>query len=208
MKSLRSLAVATSLATLLLAGCRITDNKNGKNDNVDISTPFGSMHVNSNDKADSASLGLTAYPGAVPVKDDKDDKNSADLNMSFGDFHMGLKVISYQTSDSPDKVLAFYRKDMARYGDVIECQNDEPVGTPTRTSQGLTCQDKGDKGNKHVHASVNDDDEDLDLRAGSELRQHIVGVRKKDGGTHISLVLLNLPSQLHSHDSNNSKEPE
>ena len=208
MKSLCSLAVSASLATLLLAGCRITSDKNGKNDNVDISTPFGSMQVKSNDKADSAGLGLTTYPGAVPVKDDKDDSNSADLNMSFGDFHMGLKVISYQTNDSPDKVLAFYRKDMARYGEVIECQDNEPVGTPTRTSQGLTCQDKGDKAEKnHIHGNISSDG-GLELRAGSELRQHIVGVEKKNGGTRIGLVMLSLPSQLHSHDSNDSKEPE
>jgi hypothetical protein len=207
MKYFCSLAVAASFATLLLAGCRIVSNKNGKNENVDISTPFGSMHVKSNDKADSTNLGLATYPGAVPVKDDKDDNNSADLNMNFGDFHMGLKVISYQTSDSPDKVLAFYRKDMARYGDVIECQNNEPVGTPTRTSQGLTCQDQDDKENTHIHASASSDD-DLQLRAGSEQRQHIVGVKKKDGTTRIGLVMLNLPSQLHSHDSNDSKEPE
>ncbi len=200
MKSLRYLAVAASLSTMLLSGCRITDNKDGKNDNVAISTPFGSMNVKTNDNVDTSSIGLTAYPGAMPVKDDGKDSNSADVNMSFGDFHLGVKAASFQTGDSTDKVMAFYRKDLGRYGDVIECKGDNAIGTPTRTSQGLTCNDKG--GNHHVHGRVaTDSDDEIELRAGSETRQHIVGIETKNGGTRIGLVMLNLPSGLHSHDS-------
>jgi hypothetical protein len=199
MNSLRSIAVAASLACFLLAGCHITGDKNGKNDNVDISTPFGSMKVKTNDKADTTSIGLTAYPGAVPVKDDDGDKNSADVDLSFGDFHLGVKAAGFQTNDSTDKVMAFYRKDMARYGDVIECQHDKPVGTPTRTAQGLSCSDNHGHGQLHGNVSTNSQDE-IQLRAGSEMRQHIVGIETKNGGTHIGLVMLNLPSQIKSHD--------
>jgi len=132
----RPAAVSALLAVLLLAGCRITNDKNGKNDNVDISTPFGSMKVKTNDNVDTSSIGITAYPGAVPVKDqDKDDDHSADINLSFGDFHLGVKAAGFQTSDQPDKVLAFYRKDLARYGDVIECKGDSPVGAGSETHQ-------------------------------------------------------------------------
>ena len=203
LKSLRSLAIAASLASLLLAGCRIVDNKNGKNDNVDISTPFGSMKVKSNNSGDTSSIGLAAYPGAVSVKDDGNN-DSADVNMSFGNFHLGVKAASFQSGDSQDKIIAFYRKDLARYGDVIECKDDNPIGTPTRTSQGLSCNDKNEHG--HIHGSANNDSHDgIELRAGSEQRQHIVGIEPKDGGTRIGLVMLNLPSQLNSHDD---KEPE
>jgi len=203
MQSLRPLVVTATLATLLLAGCRITNDKNGKNDNVDISTPFGSMKVKTNDNVDTTSLGLTAYPGAVPVKDnnDKDNSNSADINLSFGDFHIGVKAASFQSPDAQDKIIAFYRKDLStRYGDVIECKNDVAVGTPTRTSQGLTCDSKNDS---HIHADANDNSHGsggIELRSGSELRQHIVSIETKNGGTHIGLIQLNLPSQLKSHD--------
>ena len=204
MNSFRSLAVAASLSVLVLSGCRVVDHKDGKNDNVDISTPFGSMSVKSNDSADASGIGLTVYPGATPVKDKGDDKNNADVNMSFGDFHLGVKAASFQTGDSTDKVMDFYRKDLGRYGDVIECKGDNAIGTPTRTSQGLSCNDKDVHG--HVHGSVDvDTDDEIELKAGSQTRMHVVGIKEKDGGTRIGLVMLNLPSQLHSRDSKDTE---
>jgi len=206
MKSLRLLVVATSLSAMLLSGCRIVDHKDGKNDNVAISTPFGSMNVKTNDDADASAIGLTVYPGATPVKDKGDDNSSADVNMSFGDFHLGVKAASFQTGDSTDKVMDFYRKDLGRYGDVIECKGDHAIGTPTRTSQGLTCNDKDGHGSV-VHGNVKVDSEDeIELKAGSETRVHVVGIKQKDGGTRIGLVMLNLPSQLHSHDADKETE--
>jgi hypothetical protein len=210
--TLRS-AAAASLACLLFSGCRISEHTgdNGKKDNVDISTPFGSMHVKGNDAVDTASIGISAYPGAVPVKDD-DGKNggSADVNLSFGDFHLGVKATSFQTSDQPDKVLAFYRKDMAHFGAVIECRGDKTIGTPARTADGLTC---ADKDNNHIstsdshskgvqiHGSGISSDDNLELRAGSQQHQHIVGVEAKNGGTKIGLVALDLPTMHDGKDS-------
>jgi hypothetical protein len=218
----RLLAVA-SLSTLLLAGCHITETGTGSNKKVDIGTPFGSMKVNTNDAGDLSAIGLSAYPGAVPDKgdNDKDEHNNADVNLSFGDFHLGVKAASFHTPDSTEKVLAFYRKDLHnRYGDVIECQDDKPIGTPTHTSQGLTCSDsKGthvdtddDKGKKGIslHGTLNGNNiggnhDSVELRSGSQQHQHIVGVDPKDGGTKIGLVMLDLPSHL---GDRNGKDPE
>jgi len=203
-------------APLLLSGCLVSSSKNkdGKNDNVSIATPFGSMHVKTDDSADKIGIGLTVYPGAVPAKNDKgkdDDTNAADVNLSFGDFHLGVKAASYQTSDSPAKVEAFYRKDMAKYGDIIKCKGDTTIGTPVRTSQGLTCKDSKDnhitadnednnKKGLHIHGSS--DDSNPELRAGSPQHQHIVSIEPKNGGTKIGLVMLDLP---HGHDSDKSE---
>ena len=49
-----------------------------------------------------------------------------------------LTVIA-NTGDDRDKVLAYYRKSLSRYGDVIECRDNQPVGSPEKTSEGLTC---------------------------------------------------------------------
>ena len=199
-RTLCTLAIAPFVC-LLLAGCHVTAHKNGNHDNVDIGTPFGSMQVKTNDSADASAIGLAAYPGAIPVKDHGDDSNSADINMSFGNFHLGVKAASFQTPDSQDKVLAFYRKDLsARYGDVIECRDNKSIGSPTRTSQGLTCDDKDD----HRKVKV-DDSDNIELRAGSQQHQHIVGIEPHDGGTKIGLVALDLPSHLSIHDSKDSE---
>jgi hypothetical protein len=191
---------ATSLACLLLAGCHVSTNTNGDKKNVDIGTPFGSMKVNTDKSSDTTAIGLTAYPGATPVKEDKDSEgNNADVNLSFGDFHLGVKAATFQTSDSTDKVLAFYKKDLAkRYGDVIECRDNTAVGTPTSTSQGLSC-------DKKQQNHISNSNSDLELRSGSPSHQHIVGVEEKNGGTKIGLVLLDLPSHLSNHDNKDSE---
>ena len=201
MNFIRSLAVPASLAALLLAGCHVTTHKDGKNDNVDIGTPFGSMQVKTDNKGNSSTIGITTYPGAALINSnsEKSDGGSADINMNFGSFHLGVKAASYQTSDPQSKVEAFYRKDLARYGDVIACRDNSPVGQPTRTSQGLTCDSK--HGN---HINIKDDDSGLELRTGSEQHQHIVGIEAKDGGTKIGMVALDLPTGLGSHDSKDS----
>lgn len=205
---------AASFACLLLAGCHVSEHKNGKNENVDIGTPFGSLQVKTNDSSDTSAIGLAAYPGAVPVKDDGDkDSSSANVSMNFGSFHLGVKAASFQTPDSQDKVLAFYRKDMAtRYGDVIECRGTSSIGSPARTSQGLTC-DSGhgthvrtsDGHSKGFAIMSGDSSDNTELRAGSQQHQHVVGVEAHDGGTKIGLVALDLPSHLADHDSKDSE---
>src|ERR1700744_5727347 len=161
----RQIAVVAMLITTMgLSGCRIGSDKKDGNDNVKIATPFGGMTVKTNDAAVVDGLGLPVYQGAELVKKDKDN-GAADVNMSFGSFQLRVKAAGYRTPDSPDQVKAFYRKALGRYGDVIECQNDKAVGTPTRTSEGLTCDNE-----KENHLSVNDDmSGKMELKAGSKL---------------------------------------
>jgi hypothetical protein len=174
------------------------------------------MKVNtSKNSTDTAAIGITAYPGATPVKDkgDNDDSNNANVSMNFGPFHLGVKAAGFHSADPTDKVIAFYKKDLSsRYGTVIECQGHQAIGSPTRTSQGLTCSD-----DEHTHIKTNDgnskgfsitsdgDSDDIELRAGSPLHMHIVGVHKRDDGTKIGLVCLDLPSGLSDHDSKDSE---
>ena len=192
------LSVLAATACFLLAGCSVSTHKHGNGDNVQMTTPFGSMHIKTDKDANIAGIGLTTYPGAVPVKEDDGKKSdAADINLNFGDFHLGVKAAAFQTSDSPDKVEAFYRKDMAHYGDVLECRNDKPVGQPTRTADGLTCND--DHGHHEIH--VSDDHNEIELRAGSPGHMHIAGIQPKDGGTKIGLVALDLPNHHDNSDS-------
>ena len=192
-------AVTAGLSLLfLLGGCHIDTHKDGKNDNVDIGTPFGSLHVKT-DQTAAAQTGLTPYPGATPVHKDGDNNGSADVNLSFGGFKLGVHAVDLRTGDSTERVLAFYRNDMHRYGAVITCRGQHTVGTPARTSEGLTCDD---------HQVVRGHDmngDEVQLRAGSETHQHIVGIHNEDGGTRIGLVALDLPGELKNHDANDQE---
>jgi len=203
----RSLAlIAFATAPLLLAGCRVSEHSDGNNKKVDIDVPFANMHVNTNDNAPAAGTGLAVYPGATPVADKDDGKTkSANVDMSFGSFHLGVKASTFQTPDPIDKVEAFYRKDLAKYGVVIKCQGHNTIGTPTSTAEGLTCDDND---SRHKGASMNysnSDDHNPELRAGSPTHQHVVGLESKNGGTRIGLVLLDLPRDS---DSDHSKTAE
>ena len=192
--------VSTMLVSL--AGCHVSTHKNGNNDNVDIGTPFGSMSVKTNDNVAASGLGITPYPGAQIVKKDNDN-GAADVNMSFGSFHLGVKAVSYQTGDSTDKVLAFYRSDLKKYGDILQCDGNKTIGQPVRTAQGLTCDFDSHKGGGHISWNMDDSDK-IELRTGSRQHQHIVAVEAKAGGAKIGLVALDLPMNIST--SSDSKD--
>ena len=199
--------VALAGLIAMTAGCRVDEHKTGSgNDNVDISTPFGGMSVKTDPDAVAGQTGIDLYPGAQIVTKDKTkthdhDSGAADINFSFGKFTLKVKAASYRTPDSPELVKAFYKKALAKYGTVIECQNDQPVGRPDVTADGLTCEH--DK-NNHVHV---DDDESgkLELKTGSKLHQHIVAIDPEGSGTKFGLVALDLPGNLDSDDDSDKK---
>ncbi|HUA92339.1 MAG TPA: hypothetical protein VL991_07210 [Terracidiphilus sp.] len=188
---LAGLAVAASLA-----GCRVHVEKgnNGEDKNVQVDTPFGGVHVNT-DQTTAADLGLPVYPGAQLVRGD-DSHKSADVHVGFGEWELRVRAVSYATPDKRDDVVAFYKKALGRYGDVIVCQNNEPVGSPTATSEGLTCSD-----DKKINVNSGDyhsGEGDFELKAGSRRHQHVVGFENKTKGneTHFALVALDLPAGM------------
>jgi hypothetical protein len=199
MKRIPIAKAAVLFACLILAagvaGCRIHVDKdaNGEEKNVQVDTPFGGIHVNT-DQTTAADLGLPAYPGAQLVKD-KDDHQSADVHMGFGEWEMRVRAVSYETPDDKDKVVEFYKKALARYGDVITCENNAPVGTPTKTAEGLTCADDSHHHHVNVEAgSYNSSNGGLQLKAGSERHQHIMGFDSPaNEQTCFELVALDLP---------------
>jgi hypothetical protein len=196
-----STGLAAGLVLLALAafavGCRVEVDKgaSGEEKHVRVETPFGGVRVNT-DETTAADLGLPVYPGAQLVKD-SDNHKSADVHVGVGEWQMRVRAVSYGTSDSKDQVVAFYKKALARYGDVLTCNGDEPVGTPTVTSEGLTCEEDS-KGNVKVDAgSYHTGNGDFQLKAGSKRHQHIVGFETPEGGqTRFALVALDLPAQM------------
>jgi hypothetical protein len=187
--------VTVSVLLLMTGGCRlqVDKDKNGDDKNVKIDTPLGGIHV-SQDGVSAADTGLPAYPGARIDADHKGDK-SADIHMGFGDWELRIKVVRYQTPDSQDKVLSYYRKALGRYGDVIECNGNTTVGSPAVTREGLTCEDVGG-GHTNLHVDTGDDQNRLDLKAGSKRHQHIVGIESNSDAdtTRFSLIELDLPA--------------
>lgn len=197
MRSRIGLIGATLALAVTLAGCHVDEHKSGDNKDVKIDTPFGGMHVTTDNAAVQAEIGLPVYPGATPAPKDNgnDDHSSADVNMSFGNFQLRVKTASYRTPDAPAKVEAFYRQQLKRFGDVIACRDQHPVGTPTQTADGLTCDSSG--GN-HVIIAGDSSDGKLELKTGSKQHQHIASIEPEGSGTKISLVVVDLPGKMTS----------
>ncbi len=190
-------------AAMAISGCRVHVDKdaNGKEKNVQVDTPFGGVHVNT-DQISASDLGLPIYPGAQLSRDEDNDK-SADVHLGFGDWQLRVKAVNYTTPDSKEKVTEFYKKALTRFGDVITCNGNSPVGTPAVTREGLTCDDN-DKNGK-VKLDNHDFNQDFQLKAGSKRHQHIVGFKDpKDGKTRFALVALDLPANVV--DSDDKKE--
>jgi hypothetical protein len=187
-----------SLLAVLLAGAtgctvQVDKSSDGGADKVKIATPFGAIAVNKN-QTSPAELGLPAYPGSVMSNSAGDGNRSAKVDMGFGSWKLRVKVAHYATTDNRDQVLAFYRRALSEYGSVIECAGDKPVGVPTATLEGLTC-DQSD----HDHSNRNSRPDDLELKAGSPRHQHIVVLQGgSTSATQFSLIALDLPHDFNS----------
>jgi hypothetical protein len=185
--SIKRNLIAAAMAGSVLAGCTVKHSGEGKNENVDIKTPMGSMSVRTDKDADPKATGITPYPGAVQIAAEEGEKN-ANVNMSFGDFGLKVAAVNYHSDDDLQKVMDFYKKDLARFGSVLVCDAKARRDAPKedKDSDVLTC---GEGGGKHVMWS---DHADLELKVGTRHRQRIVGFKPKSDGTNFALVYVEL----------------
>ncbi|HET9182845.1 MAG TPA: hypothetical protein VFP59_11980 [Candidatus Angelobacter sp.] len=172
------------IALFVLAGCTVsTHDENGKNGkeakDVDIRTPFGSLRVRKG-PIDPKETGLAAYPGAQQETSTNDDDNSsANVNISSSLFGMKLSVLKYQTDDSPEKVLSFYRKQMSHYGKVIDCTGGFNMSFHRHDKDSeVTCDDQGDGSHSYKQ----------ELKVGTKNNQRIVAVKPSGKGTEFVML--------------------
>lgn len=176
---------ATLLFTTLLftLGCSVTEQKGeGGKENAEIRTPVGGMKVQTN--IDPKDVGLAVYPGArLKPSEDQDRDKSANVNISTPFFGLRVVALDYESDDPPQKVLDFYKKDMSRYGKVVECKNAAPSHVNSKGQVDmkfdLNCDDTG-SGNS------------TELKAGEGNSQHIVGVTPESKGTEFGLVYIQI----------------
>ena len=178
-KSVFALAL-TLVFVALLAACSVNVKKsdNGEDKNVDITTPMGGIHV-SND-ADVRDTGLPVYPGSRPKAKDKDgDQKSANVNISGFGFGVKVVAIEYQSDDPPGKLIAFYRDQLKKYGNVLEC----------RSSGHVNYSHTGDQhSSKELKCEGDDSGKNIELKVGTQDNQHIVAVEPDGSGSSFGLV--------------------
>jgi hypothetical protein len=126
------------------------------------------------EKLDPKQLGVAIYPGAKVAEGKDNETNSANLFLDWGKDSTHLYVQKYVTSDSAEKVVSFYRKQLSRYGLVVECRNGKPVNANAANAK---CDSR-------------DDDKDIELKVGPDTKQHVVGVTPTASGTEFGIVYL------------------
>lgn len=179
-----SAVVVASIMVLLLGACSISvDDKDKKNEKVDIKTPFANLKVDSSDKA--ADNGIPVYPGAHLRPPDKDGDNHS-ANVNLGAMGFGLKVIAaeYETSDSPEKVKAFYEDKMKQFGSVLVCNGHNGGSSDVHMSFHK-------KDNDHAKLSCSDTSGDgWEIKTGTDDDQHLVSIEPNGSGTRFGTVLV------------------
>jgi hypothetical protein len=172
------LAIAGVLPFLVACSINV-DDKDKKNEKVDIQTPFANLKVDSSKKA--VDNGIPVYPGAHLRPEENGDNHAANINI--GAIGFGLKVIAaeYETDDSPEKVKAFYEQKMKSFGTPLVCN--------------------GHSGSSDVHISSHkDDDKKLncsdtsgngwEIKTGTSDNEHLVSIEPHGSGTRFGTVLI------------------
>ncbi len=161
----------------------VKKNDNGQDKKVDIDTPFGGIHVSKG--ADVRDTGLPVYPGArLKDKGDSDDEKSANVNISTSQFGLKVVALNYETDDAPDKVVAYYKDQLKKYGSVLECH------TQGRSASYVHHSDKGDSDQLTCEGENNG--KTIELKVGTEHNQHIVAIDPRDKGSDFALVYVRM----------------
>lgn len=130
--------------------------------------------------ASAKDVGLPVYPGAKLAPKDSDGGDATgQIGLWGGSSGFKLVFVKLESNDSSEKVAAFYRSALAKYGKVLECTGTKSPGNEkhSKNSNELTCDDQHDESG-------------IVLKSGTEDKQHIVGIEKKEGRTVVQLIYL------------------
>lgn len=181
LSSWNGLTAVTAAAALLLglSACSMNVDKQGEGakKNVDIQTPFGGLKVRTD--VDPKDTGLPVYAGARRLPDDEHDTSSANVTLGVPGFGMKVIAAKFESDDTSDQVLEFYRKEMKAYGSVTECKGGIDL--------------KGDPGDQEITCKTGVGLRDkVELAVGKGSSHRIVSVEPRAKGCKFALVYLQM----------------
>lgn len=129
--------------------------------------------------ADAKDVGLPLYPHSRRHVDNDSDSTGANFGLWGGGSGFKLAVLKMESDDPPEKIAKYYKKALAKYGNVLDCSNPSPSeASKDESSKALTCDsDKPDPGG-------------MLLKSGTKEKQHIVGIKPNGSGTLFQLVYI------------------
>lgn len=138
--------------------------------------------------AEAKDVGLPVYPGARRSQDTSEESSALQMGLWGGSSGFRLAVLKLDSNDSPEKVAAFYRKALAKYGAVLDCGKSSQSARATGKSNTLECEadQAGDGG--------------FTFKSGTKEKQHVVNVEPNAGHSRISLVYVEDPNSSGKQD--------
>jgi len=185
----RALILAASAIALILFAPRTACAQNDQNHSSNQSSNDNiSVGFNLGKDASAKDVGLPLYPGSHRQKET--DNVSPALNMGIWGGSAGFKIaiLKMETADSPEKVAAFYRKALAKYGKVLTCP--APPASDANSSQKSDANNSQDKSSHALDCGTDKPDKGgTELKSGTKEKQHIVGITPDaSGATTFQLV--------------------
>jgi hypothetical protein len=164
-------STTTAFLITLVVSLPAAGQNNDKDKNLDVRSPVGDLHVGKD--ADAQKAGLPRYPGARPQQQENNDP--LNLALSTDSFGMKLIVAKYETDDPAEKVLAFYREKMKKYGKVLECHS-------TDDHDGVHHDEDEHAGSKPLQCEGDNSGPVRELKVGTEDNQRIVAIEDANSG--------------------------
>jgi hypothetical protein len=137
--------------------------------------------------------GLPLYPGATVERSERDARGKEELNdgvnfdLWFGGYGLKLVVVKLKTDDSAEKVSAFYRNALTKYGEILDCsgasretkRRSERRKNSEKSSK-LTCDD--------FETSKSDRRDGEFYKSGVKQKQYGVAIQAKGDGATFQLL--------------------
>ena len=168
------IAGAAFFAFCSLLQAQSDQKKSGTQENTDAGIRFRLQ-------ATGKEVGLSIYPGAKPHPESKGDSPAANFGLWGKSFGLKLVVLKLESKDAPAKVTAFYQKELAKYGKVLDCSQNETkpdAKSSGKQSSALTCEDEKPENGGML------------LKSGTKGKQHIVNIEPDGQGSVFQLILV------------------
>jgi hypothetical protein len=152
-------------------------NKSSQSDNGNFSAG-----INLNKDASAKDVGLPLYPGSHRHQDTSDDSSALNMGLWGGSSGFKMVLLKMDSTDSADKVAAFYRKALSKYGKVLTC-----------SGPGSDSADASKDAAKSAELSCDNnkpDKSEIELKAGTKEKQHVVGITPEGAVTTYTLVYI------------------
>lgn len=138
-----------------------------------------SAGLQANSRTTPADVGLPVFSGAIAFTEGKDDKPGASLGAWVGAFGLQIHALKYRVATSPAAVAAFYAKELARYGPVLDCRDPTARVKPPKEDERLRCDSAPKAG-------------DFEYRVGTARNFRVVSVRADGEACRFDMARIDL----------------